>query len=149
MRCTPMWARPQHVVAGVPNEIKKIIPLRKCLQHVFCSVPKGLVRGVDHRGFQFLLLTLALFFLFRYTLINDNGRHLGMGVAWVRVTSRSISPRWGPIRFRPAPRTCAPWGVRVVSLAKSSKIPTRSRKILPLFFVGRTCWGGTRRRAGT
>ena len=41
----------------------------------------------------------------------------------VRVASRSISPPWGPIRFRPAPRTYAPWGciVRVVSKTKSGK----------------------------
>ena len=53
----------------------------------------------------------------------------------VRVPSRSIPPPWGSIRFRLALRTYAPWGVRVVSQAKSRKIPTR--KILPLFFVRR------------
>ena len=54
----------------------------------------------------------------------------------VRVVSRSIPPPWGPIRFRLAPRTYAPWGliVRVVPgrLTKSRKIPTRN--MLPLFF---------------
>ena len=55
----------------------------------------------------------------------------------VRVTSRSVSPPWRSIRFRLALRTYAPWGciVRVVSQAKSRKIPTR--KILPLFFASR------------
>ena len=55
----------------------------------------------------------------------------------VRVASRSISPPWGSIRFRLAPRTydAPPWGVRVVSQTKSRKIPTR--KILPLFFASR------------
>ena len=52
----------------------------------------------------------------------------------VRV-SRSISPRWGSIRFRLAPHTHTPCGpcVRVVPnhLTKSRKIPTR--KIVPLF----------------
>ena len=45
----------------------------------------------------------------------------------VRVASRSIPPRSGSIRFRFPPRTydAPPWGVRVVSLAKSRKIPTR------------------------
>ena len=43
-----------------------------------------------------------------------------------RVTSRSISPPWGLIRFRLALRTYAPWGVRVVSQTKSRKIPTRN-----------------------
>ena len=49
---------------------------------------------------------------------------------WVnpRVASRSISPGWGLIRFRSAPRTYAPWGciVRVVPdrLTKSRKTPT-------------------------
>jgi hypothetical protein len=33
----------------------------------------------------------------------------------VRAVSRSISPRWGSIRFRLALRTSTPWGVRVVS----------------------------------
>ena len=47
--------------------------------------------------------------------------------------TRSIPPPWGSIRFRLAPRTYAPWGVRVVSQTKSRKIPTRN--ILPLFFV--------------
>ena len=48
---------------------------------------------------------------------------------------RSISPQWGAIRCRLALRTydAPPWGVRVVSLTKSRKIPTR--QILPLFFV--------------
>ena len=54
---------------------------------------------------------------------------------WVRVASRSISPRWRSIRFRLALRTYAPWGVRVVSQTKSRKIPTR--KHLPLFFASR------------
>ena len=51
--------------------------------------------------------------------------------------SRSISPRWGSIRYRLALRTYAPWGVRVVPdrLTKSRKIPTRN--ILPLFLVSR------------
>ena len=53
---------------------------------------------------------------------------------WVPA-SRSIPPPWGSIRFRLALRTCAPWGVRVVSQTKSRKLPTR--KILPLFFVRR------------
>ena len=38
---------------------------------------------------------------------------------FVRVPSRSILPPWGSIRFRLAPRTYAPWGVRVVSQTKS------------------------------
>ena len=55
----------------------------------------------------------------------------------VRVPSRSISPPWGPIRFRPAPHTydappCGP-SVRVVSQTKSRKIPTRNGS--PLLFV--------------
>ena len=56
-------------------------------------------------------------------------------VRGVRVPSRAIPPPWWSIRFRLAPRTYAPWGriVRVVSLTKSWKLPTR--KILPLFFV--------------
>ena len=49
----------------------------------------------------------------------------------VRVQSRSIPPPWGSIRCRLAPRTYAPWGVRVVSQTESRKIPTRN--ILPLF----------------
>ena len=55
--------------------------------------------------------------------------------AKVRVPGRSVPPRWGSIRFRLALRTYnpPPWGVRVVSLTKSRKIPTR--KMLPLFFV--------------
>ena len=46
------------------------------------------------------------------------------------------STRWGPIRFRLALHTCAPCGpsVRVVSLTKSRKIPTRKTR-LPLFLV--------------
>ena len=57
--------------------------------------------------------------------------------AAVRLTSRSISPPWGSIRFRLAPRTydAPPWGVRVVSQTKSRKIPTRN--ILPLFSLSR------------
>ena len=31
------------------------------------------------------------------------------------VVGRSISPQWGSVRHHPAPRTCAPWGMRVVS----------------------------------
>ena len=56
-------------------------------------------------------------------------------------------PRWGSIRFRPAPRTYAPWGciVRVVSQTKSRKIPTR--KTLPLFFVRRLQYGTHTRAA--
>ena len=48
-----------------------------------------------------------------------------------------MPPRWRSIRFRLAPRTYAPWGVRVVPgrLTKSRKIPTR--KTLPLFMVSR------------
>ena len=38
---------------------------------------------------------------------------------------RPISPQWGSIRFRLALRTYAQWGLRVVSLTKSRKIPTR------------------------
>ena len=55
----------------------------------------------------------------------------------VSVASRSIPPQWGPVRFLPAPRTydAPPWGVRVVSQAKSRKIPTRN--MLPLLFVSR------------
>ena len=55
----------------------------------------------------------------------------------VRVVGRSISPPWGSIRFRQAPRTydAPPWGARVVSQTKSRKIPTRN--ILPLFSVTR------------
>ena len=53
----------------------------------------------------------------------------------VRVPSRSIAPPWRSIRFRLALRTYAPWGVRVVSQAKSRKIPTRN--ILPLFLLSR------------
>ena len=52
---------------------------------------------------------------------------LGLGledlVALVHVVSRSISPQWGSVRFRLAPHTYAPRGVRVVSLAKSRKSP--------------------------
>ena len=48
----------------------------------------------------------------------------------VRVVSRSISPPWGSIRFRLAPRTYAPWGciVRVVPdrHTKSRQMPTRN-----------------------
>ena len=40
-----------------------------------------------------------------------------------RVVSRSISPQWGPIRFRPIICTYAPWGVRVDELAKSRIVP--------------------------
>ena len=43
----------------------------------------------------------------------------------VRVMSRSASFQWGSIRFRSALHTYAPWGVRVVSLTTSRKIPTR------------------------
>ena len=64
----------------------------------------------------------------------------------VRVASRSIPPPWRSIRFRPAPRTYAPWGVRsvqfrpalgtyapwgcivrVASQTQSRKIPTRNK----------------------
>ena len=55
------------------------------------------------------------------------------GKGKVRAVSRSIPPRWRSIRFRLTLRTYAPWGVRVVSLTKSKKIPTQ--KIFPLFFV--------------
>ena len=44
--------------------------------------------------------------------------------AMVHPVGRLISPRWGSIRFRLALRTYALWGVRVVSLTKSRKIPT-------------------------
>ena len=55
----------------------------------------------------------------------------------VRVVSRSILPRWGPIRFRPLICTydappCGP-SVRVDEPTKSRKIPTQ--KILPLFLL--------------
>ena len=53
----------------------------------------------------------------------------------VRVASRSIPPQCGPVRFSLALRTYAPWGVHVVSLTKSRKIPARN--ILLLLFVGR------------
>ena len=49
------------------------------------------------------------------------------------VLGRSIPPPWRSIRFRLAPRTYAPWRVRVGSQAKSRKIPTRH--VLPLLFV--------------
>ena len=39
--------------------------------------------------------------------------------ASVRVVSCPTLPRWVSIRFRPALRTYAPWGVHVVSLTKS------------------------------
>ena len=54
----------------------------------------------------------------------------------VRAPSRSISPPWGSIRFRPPPRTydAPPWGriVRVVGQTKPRKIPTRNI-LSPLF----------------
>ena len=59
----------------------------------------------------------------------------------VRLASRSISPPWGSIRFRLAPRTydAPPFGpsVRVVPgrQTESRKIPTR--KLLPLLIVPR------------
>jgi len=76
----------------------------------------------------------------------------------VRVASRSISPRWRSIRFRPLICTydappCGP-SVRADERAKSRKIPTRNA--LPLFFVirwGRPCvlccvwWTGTTPRS--
>ena len=61
----------------------------------------------------------------------------------VRVPSRSIPPPWESIRFCLAPRTYAPWGVRVVSQTESRKMSTR--KTLPLFLairprrLGRRC----------
>ena len=55
----------------------------------------------------------------------------------VRVAGRSISPQWRLIRVRLAPRTYAPWGVRVVCLTKLRKIPTR--KMLPLFLGEQEC----------
>ena len=69
--------------------------------------------------------------------LNADGRTCEAPFDTVRVASRSIPPPWGSIRFRLAPRTydappCGP-SVRVVSLTKSRKIPTRN--ILPLFFV--------------
>ena len=53
----------------------------------------------------------------------------------VRVASRSISPPWGSIRFRLAPRTYAPWGciVRVVGQTKSRKSSTHPEYITALF----------------
>ena len=65
----------------------------------------------------------------------------------VRVVSRSIPPPWRSIRFRLALRTYAPWGVRVVSQAKSRKIPTRN--ILPLFFASRPSTRTSRRSGAT
>ena len=48
-----------------------------------------------------------------------------VGDLGVRVASRSIPPRWGPIRFFPLAYTCALWGVRVGGRAKPlSKMPT-------------------------
>ena len=43
----------------------------------------------------------------------------------VRVTGRTIPPRWRSIRLRLAPCTCPPWGciVRVVGQTKPRKIP--------------------------
>ena len=64
-------------------------------------------------------------------------------VTGVRVASRSISPPWGSIRFRLAPRTHwgPTWGCIVRAVpdrqTKSRKIPTR--KILPLVVVIRHC----------
>jgi len=60
---------------------------------------------------------------------------VNLAFAAVRVTSSSNSHRWGPIRFRLALRTYAPWGciVRVVPdrLTKSRQLPTR--ELLPRF----------------
>ena len=52
-----------------------------------------------------------------------------------RPLQRTSPPQWGSTRFRPLICTYAPWGIRVVSLPKTRKIPTR--KISPLFFVRR------------
>ena len=46
-------------------------------------------------------------------------------------------PNGGSTRIRAPTCTYAPWGVRVVSLSKSRKVPTR--RILPLFPVTRAC----------
>ena len=63
----------------------------------------------------------------------------GAEAAAVRVASRSIPPRRGSLRFRPAPRTCAPCHggciVRVASPTKPREIPTR--KTFPLFPASR------------
>ena len=48
-----------------------------------------------------------------------------------RLHVERVGVQWRSIRFRLALRKYAPWGVRVVSLTKSRKIPTR--KTLPLF----------------
>jgi len=64
---------------------------------------------------------------------------VGSSLKVVIVASRLISPPWRSIRFRLALRTYAPWGARVVSQAKSRKIPTRN--ILPLFSVSRSSRG--------
>ena len=44
-----------------------------------------------------------------------------------KISDKTIRERWA-IRFGLAPRTCAPWGciVRVVSLTKPTRIPTRT-----------------------
>jgi len=77
-----------------------------------------------------LLFCVFLFLLFILAFV----LHIvAATVADVRGASRSISPRWGSIRFRRAPRTYAPCGpsVRAVSQTESRKIPTQ--KTLPLF----------------
>ena len=66
--------------------------------------------------------------------------------ALLSVCAVQFHPHGGPIRFRLALRTYAPWGVRVVSQTKSRKIPTR--KILPLFFASRSVLLPPRRHAG-
>ena len=68
------------------------------------------------------------------------GNPLGFAIK-ARLASRSIPPRRRSIRLRLALRTYAPWGVRVVSLTKSRKIPTR--KTLPLFLVEQVAYAPT------
>ena len=68
---------------------------------------------------------------------SDNHLHNMSAVgslASVRVASRTMSPPWGSIRFRLAPRTYDPRGVRVVSRTKLRKIPT------PECIHGRSSW---------
>ena len=85
--------------------------------------------------------------------------YLGTGyfgsVHKVRVVSRLVSPKWGPVRFRLAPRTydAPPWGVRVVNPTKSRNIHPKNIPA-PFFPVARSgprpsLGGGPRsRRAG-
>ena len=110
VRCTPMGV---HRTCGEPD----------MGVHRTCGEPDEIKKNTHPKYFTALFREQA------------DGTH--EVVTTVRVPSRSIPPPWGSIRFRLAPRTydappCGP-SVRVASLTKSRKIPTRN--VLPVFCV--------------